>query len=49
MVGNNVGNRKIRALFAKGSWNIFFIVNLSRPSFVRRFHFRGAVYIVINM
>ena len=31
VVGKNVGNRKIRVLFAKGSWKFFLIVDLSRP------------------
>ena len=31
VVGNNVGNRKIKVLFANGSWKFFLIVNLSRP------------------
>ena len=39
MVGNNVGNRKIRVLFAKGSRKILVIVNLSNEMLGRIFFF----------
>ena len=48
MVGNNVGHGKTRVLFAKGSWKIFVIVNLSRPLFDRRIPVRGAVDVAIK-
>ena len=28
VVGNNLGNRKVRVLFAKGSWKLFFLLSI---------------------